>query len=180
MKKNILSALVALALSSISMAAWSVPISVVESADNLIASANLGKSGDPDVAKWVSDQLGSTVAFGDKTECDSGCGWESVTGAAAIDLYAFELMTPASWFLVKTGTGSESGARHFLFENIGSLEFAVFSLSQLGFSGDVTITKVSHVSEFGSTSVPEPSAVALLGVGLLGLALGRRRKPARS
>lgn len=180
MKNSVTRLLTAFALSAVSMAAWSVPISTVETADNLIASANLGNSGDTDVANWVSEQLGTSVTFGEKTECDSGCGWESVTGTSATDLYAFELTNSPAWFLVKTGNGSSIGARHFLFENVGSLDFAVFSLSQLGFASNVTITKVSHVSEFGSTAVPEPSAMALLSLGLIGVALGRRRRPAHA
>lgn len=175
MNKKILGMLATLAACCVSSAAWSVPISTVVSMDNLIASANLGNSGDDTVANWVSTQLGTTVEFGEKTECDSGCGWQSVTGTGANDVYAFELTSSTGWFLIKTGNGSSTGDRHFLFENVGSLDFAVFSLSQLGFSDRVTITKVSHVSEFGSTPVPEPATVALLGLGILGLALGRKR-----
>jgi len=176
MNKNFLR-LLGLAMTCVSSAAWSIPLSTVESIDRLIASANLNNGGDTYVANWVSDQLGTSVVFGDKTECDAGCGWQSVTGTAATDLYAFDLTTSANWFLVKTGNGSSTGDRYFLFENIGSLDYGVFSLSQLGFSSNVTITKVSHVSEYGSTPVPEPATVALLGLGVLGLALGRKRKP---
>lgn len=176
MKKNMFKHGIALAALLASSAAWSIPITTVQSIDTLMSSAALGNSGEATEASWVSSILGFSVGFEGKTECEDDCGWQNVTGTSATDLYAFGLDDSPSYFLVKTGTGSSTGNTHFLFQNIGALDYAVFSLSQLGFGGRVTISKVSHVSEFGSTPVPEPATLGLLGLGVLGLGLGRKRK----
>ena len=174
--KNMFKHAAAVAAFLASSTAWSIPIGTVGSIDTLLTSAALGNSGEETETSWVSSVLGFSVTFEDKTDCDDGCGWQSVTGTPATDLYAFDLTGSPSYFLIKTGNGSSTGNTHFLFQNIGSLDYAVFSLSQLGFGSRITISKVSHVTEFGSTPVPEPSTVALLGLGVLGLALGRKRK----
>jgi hypothetical protein len=174
MNKNILGLLAALALTA-SAPAWSIPIGAVGSADTLLASTDLGNSGEGTEASWISGVLGFAVSFADKTECEVGCSWEAVTGGGA-GLYALELIDTPNYFLVKTGNGSSTGDTHFLFQNVASLDYAVFSLAQLGFGSRITISKVSHVSEFGSTPVPEPATVGLLGLGVLGLAFGKRRR----
>jgi PEP-CTERM motif len=180
MKKHSIKSLVAVAALAASSTAWSIPVATVGGLDALIGSTTLAHdSGEAAEAAWASSVLGFTVTFDEKTECD--CSWESVDETNWFALN-FGLDAPA-YYLVKTGNGSSIDAdtptdgsdRHFLFSNLNQLQYAVISLTQLGFGGSIDITKVSHVTAFGSTPVPEPTTLALLGLGLLGAAASRRR-----
>ncbi len=88
--------------------------------------------------------------------------------------YAFSLSGDPGYFIIK------NASFWALFHNESDLGWGVFSTlglpdgMNLGGSGQFTI---SHVTSFnGSTSVPEPGALALVGVGLLGIVMLRRRR----
>jgi hypothetical protein len=46
----------------------------------------------------------------------------------------------------------------------------------VGFVGDLANRNISHISFFGQARVPEPGTLMLLGAGLVGTALLRRRQ----
>ena len=84
--------------------AWSIPITTVGKIDQLIAQTNFGNSGDAIERAWVAGVLGLSLAdlvYEEKTNVN-GTSWELVPGAGA-GVYAFDLVGPTDWFLVKTG-----------------------------------------------------------------------------
>lgn len=87
---------------------------------------------------------------------------------------SFEFQTTADYFMVKVGDGPTHQA-YALLQNVGGMNLDLF-FTATGQAGGL-----SHYITFGgtATSVPEPGALGLFGLGLLfvgaGFGLGRRR-----
>lgn len=148
--------------------------------DTLVASTNLGNSGDATELAWVNSILEPDVSWVIKSETPEGSGWilTNTTGVYAFDLK--QTIGPSEYYLVKTGNNQSLNPNDtFLFKNESSLDWAVVDLtSSFGTGYSIkNIGKFSHIDEFNSsTQVPEPGTIVLLGAGLLGLAaFGRKR-----
>jgi len=180
----------AAAMMCLASSAWAVPSTTytlggtnVGELDVYVDSTTLSNSGEETERAWVESVLGGTITFSDKTDLsDPASEWQLVDGES--DIFAFELLTDPAHYLIKTGRGGMTET-HFLFSNSPSSGFAVLDFGNEFFgdlvkrNGSINITKLSHVSEFNAgttTGVPEPTTIALLGAGLIGMAFTRRRK----
>ena len=159
--------------------AQALTITDVGGLDNLEGRAELGNSGFATEEAWIADVLSldpSLVSL-NKIEYNDNADqfWTQTTDDS--EVWYQEVDELVSFFMIKTGKSGSYDDTHFLFSNVGNLEYAVFDQIQLGFEGKGDIEFISHVMVGASfENVPEPSILTLMGLGLFGLGFARRRK----
>lgn len=155
-------------------------------ADVKIGEANLGNSGDATELAALKAVTGIDSLVQDfKIDFSMGDAFQN-PGAPGQWVLDIAPDTPG-YFILKFGIGGTSAtADTFFFQNIGELTKLVWSNADVQFlsgSGDCrncNISRLSHYSGInGGSVVPEPATTAILGLGLLGVAMSRRRNPAR-
>jgi len=114
---------------------------------------------------FVNSSLGGLYQLTYKDE-DLKYEWLKVS----MGVYAHKLETTPEYFLIKTGN-IKTGYTDFLFKNVENSDWAMIDLGTMGFKNSdlCNIEKVSHISEFNTTAVPEPSSMLLFGSGLIGI-----------
>lgn len=157
-------------------AAWSYSVTIsgvttdVGAVDTLISSTSI-KSGSATEEAWIESVLGQDVVYSQFDKGYSTSMWiqTDVSGVYAFD-FSFLGYSP-DYYLIKTGAG-KSADDHFLLENVDNLNWAVISLSELGIKN---IGRISHLGFDDVTPTPEPVTLVLLGIGIGGLAMARRK-----
>ncbi|MEN8205322.1 MAG: PEP-CTERM sorting domain-containing protein [Pseudomonadota bacterium] len=162
---------------SIALPAWAIMID--DSSAGALDGTNVGSldtfieegdtQGNPEAEEdWVNAVLaGDNTTF---TVKNTDINYFSTLASDTV--FAFELASSPDYFLIKNAT------RIALFENLMDFDWGVFDSSLL--SDGINLPSdgfmISHVSEFGGGhDVPEPGVLGLLGIGLIGIVLGRRR-----
>ncbi|MDZ7829121.1 MAG: PEP-CTERM sorting domain-containing protein [Halofilum sp. (in: g-proteobacteria)] len=115
---------------------------------------------------WVNGELATSFDTLTKTE---DVAWYNTDST---DVIAFELVTEPGYYLISNATV------HVLYGNVAEFDWGAIDVSGIG--GNINLGDdmvISHVSEFGgSTDVPAPGVLGLLGIGLLGLGAFARRR----
>lgn len=167
--------------------AHAVIISTVGALDEILYSTTLPDSSELAEEEWMEAMLGVDIVY-DKVTGSAGESWEQVTeddGTTAIEnqwAFDFGAGNEPTHYLLKLGDGNLNGDSHFLMSNSVARQWAHILLTDFptqngGPGGEKTIDifRVSHVATAGA-QVPEPGTLGLLGAGLIGLGLMRKRK----
>ncbi|TCS38641.1 putative secreted protein with PEP-CTERM sorting signal [Paucimonas lemoignei] len=157
--------------------------------DTKIGEANLANSGDATELAALKTFTGiDSLVLDFKLDFNLG---DAFLNPGTTDQWVLDIApdTPG-YFILKFGIGGTNAtANTFFFQNVGELTKLVWSNADVQYlsGGDCrngndnacNIGRLSHYSGFnGGSEVPEPATTVLLGLGLFGVAMSRRRNSA--
>lgn len=161
--------------------------------DNLVKYTTLDNSGNDEIA-WLTAELGADFVVGDYIQTDFDDKRSESDPWLETDqeyTYAFDFGDAdsySSYFLIKLGDGNAERlgllGSHFLYDNGDNERFAVVSLWDFISASvldevpvmSIDVFRISHLGSATPAPVPEPSTLLLLGSGLVGFAVYRRRR----
>ncbi len=181
MKQLILKLVIPLALAIASTNSWAILIVGGPSSGNDVGvldtllgqQSHRGPGGNPaGEESWAESILGIDLTFNGKDET------VAIYDTDTANIRAFALSFSPGYFVLKNAT------HRALFANLGSSDWAVVDTSLMNSGFNLNGTTISHVTQFnGNTgpgpnstqgSVPLPSTIFLLGMGLMALRVSRR------
>lgn len=145
---------------------------------------NLGNPGTGESATGVGGNVATFNLDGayNLTSIDSYAGWDNYRGGQSYDVYYATLANPSTYLLLASVynnavSGGNTNTRANIIDNSGFLATNVTSL-RFNFSDNLAqgYNGYREIDVQGSRAVPEPGSIALLGLGLAGLAGFARRK----
>ena len=173
-QKKSIAVLLGLALTAAASLVSAAPI--YGSTDNSVAQETLSNSGDNTETAWAESKTGQDLTWIGKKEFEKPAdAWMADGNILYLDLKDLNV----AYFIVKLGQGKGKDGKaivsHHLFENVSSLQYAAVDFSGIS---EFNVGKISHITLFGGTpvSVPEPSTLALFGLGVAGMIATRRRR----
>jgi len=149
--------------------------------DTYVADTYLKNSSEASETNWVASELGTDVSLEAKNEnvlisnVFEQTGQSSYTKSNSI--FAFELSTDPGYYLIKNAKKPVNTALFFNEDNVGwgVLDYNFLTSLGIHFANFNELT-ISHVTEFKTSMVSEPTSYALLSLGLIGLFGARRRQ----